>query len=83
MKFDGIMLEKVNRLTAWVSFIIVGVYIATGFGSVGMWGMRDLLGKARSDYWHNNHYLAYLLIIALAVHAAICLYRTLKKHRII
>lgn len=83
MKLDAVLLDKINRYTAWLSFIIVAVYLATGFGMVGIWGVRELLGKARAEYWHSNIYLAYLLILSLGVHALICFYRTLKRYRII
>ena len=83
MRIDGVFLEKVNRLTAWLSFILMAVFIATGFGMVGMWGMGSLLGVARSTYWHSNIYLAYLLIVVVAIHCGICLYRTLKRYGVI
>jgi len=77
---DGILLEKVNRATAWIAFAVIAVFIATGFGSVGMWGMDSLIGRARSQYWHNNRYLAYLLVLTLAVHGGVCVYRRLKRY---
>jgi len=80
---DEILLNRINRLTAWLAFLLMGVFVITGFGMVGMWGMDDILGAARSAYWHNNHYLAYLLIIVVVIHASICLYRTLRKHKIL
>jgi len=83
MKVNAVMLEKINRITAWITAILVLVYMITGFGMVGMWGMGKLLGMARSSYWHSNVYLAYLLIITLAIHGGICLYRTLKRNRVI
>ena len=83
VKFDGLLLEKLNRITAWASFILMAVFMATGFGSAGMWGVREILGKARCDYWHNNHILAYLLILFVLIHSAICLYRTLKRYKIL
>jgi len=83
MRIDGVMLEKANRITAWLAFLIVAVYIVTGFGMVGMWGMSTLIGRARSQYWHSSIHLAYVLIVVLAVHALICVYRTLKRNKVI
>ncbi|MCX6694979.1 MAG: hypothetical protein NTU61_01620 [Candidatus Altiarchaeota archaeon] len=83
MKIDATLIDDLNRATAWLSFLIVAVYVITGFGMVDMWGVAGIIGKARCEYWHSNAYLAYVLVALLAVHGGICIYRTLKRNKII
>jgi hypothetical protein len=59
------------------------VYILTGFAMLGMWNMDSILGYQRSNYWHNNIYLAYLLVLTVFIHSLFCIKNTLKRWKVL
>jgi len=75
--------DRLSRIAAWISFLLIIVYVLTGFAMVGMWNMDSLIGVRRSTYWHTNIYLAYLLLITVLTHSLICIKNTLKKWKVL
>ncbi len=78
-----ILLTKANRLSAWICFLLVIIFIITGFAMTGQFGMDKIIGVRLADRLHSDNTLIWLLIISLTVHSLVCIRNALKRWKML
>jgi cytochrome b subunit of formate dehydrogenase len=70
-------LTKANRLSAWLLFFLVAVFIITGFSMVGQYGFNRVVSKSTALQIHLR--LAIPLIVLFLFHSLVCLYSAFQR----
>ncbi len=70
-------LIKANRLSGWLLFFLVSLYLVTGFSLCGMFGFGKLLGAREALVIHKL--FDWPLIICFLVHSVISIYDSFRR----
>jgi len=72
MKLNG-LLHRVNRISAWVLFVLMIAYIVTGYA----WSKGIIMSRSDAIFWHTSldHLLVFVFLVHLLIGAKFALRR--------
>jgi uncharacterized membrane protein YphA (DoxX/SURF4 family) len=73
MKLNG-LLHRVNRISAWVLFVLMIAYIVTGYA----WSKGIIMSRSDAIFWHTS--LDLLLVFVFLVHILIGAKLALRRY---
>jgi len=68
------LLHRINRISAWALFVLMIVYIVTGYA----WSQRIIMSPREAIYWHTN--LDLFLVFFFLIHVLIGARFTLRRY---
>ena len=77
----AVKITTINRISAWLLFLIVVIHIVTGFSMTGFYGFDYLIDKNLARNIHLRMHAVLLLLLIL--HVGISTYYDLKRRKMI
>jgi hypothetical protein len=73
--------NNASRISGWILALLCVIYVATGFGMTGRFGLGAVIGYARASWIHTHPIMYVGLIVTLLLHGGYWGYVSMKKRR--